>query len=281
LIQTITIYKENRKSIEGFLLENISNNISDKIIDKHLNKFFKIFKSLEMLFVTDKNHQQFKAKLTRDKKETETLPIDRVSTFEKRVIKDGKYVSPPYISVSTGHTIITVIRKIEDNYLVMDFNLNDLLEEMGYVTHSLFFTKINKFIYAIIGYGFYLLSLILILYSILTFGSYLFYYDASLIEATFKSIVSITLGLAIFDLGKNLLEHEVIYNHEAKKDNINKVFIGFLISIIIAISIEALIFVFKVMLSKEYSDMVYALYLIGGVSMLIISLSLFSRFSRT
>ena len=234
-----------------------------------------------MLFVTDKNHQQFKAKLTRDKKETETLPIDRVSTFEKRVIKDGKYVSAPYISVSTGHTIITVIRKIEDNYLVMDFNLNDLLEEMGYVTHSLFFTKINKFIYAIIGYGFYLLSLILILYSILTFGSYLFYYDASLIEATFKSIVSITLGLAIFDLGKNLLEHEVIYNHEAKKDNINKVFIGFLISIIIAISIEALIFVFKVMLSKEYSDMVYALYLIGGVSMLIISLSLFSRFSRT
>ncbi|MCD6191515.1 MAG: cache domain-containing protein [Sulfurimonas sp.] len=281
MIQTITIYKENRKSIEGFLLENISNNISDKIIDKHLNKFFKIFKSLEMLFVTDKNHQQFKAKLTRDKKETETLPIDRVSTFEKRVIKDGKYVSAPYISVSTGHTIITVIRKIEDNYLVMDFNLNDLLEEMGYVTHSLFFTKINKFIYAIIGYGFYLLSLILILYSILTFGSYLFYYDASLIEATFKSIVSITLGLAIFDLGKNLLEHEVIYNHEAKKDNINKVFIGFLISIIIAISIEALIFVFKVMLSKEYSDMVYALYLIGGVSMLIISLSLFSRFSRT
>ena len=281
MIQTITIYKENRKSIEGFLLENISNNISDKIIDKHLNKFFKIFKSLEMLFVTDKNHQQFKAKLTRDKKETETLPIDRVSTFEKRVIKDRKYVSAPYISVSTGHTIITVIRKIEDNYLVMDFNLNDLLEEMGYVTHSLFFTKINKFIYAIIGYGFYLLSLILILYSILTFGSYLFYYDASLIEATFKSIVSITLGLAIFDLGKNLLEHEVIYNHEAKKDNNNKVFIGFLISIIIAISIEALIFVFKVILSKEYSDMVYALYLIGGVSMLIISLSLFSRFSRT
>ncbi len=281
MIQTITIYKENRKGIEGFLLENISNNISDKIIDKHLNKFFKIFKSLEMLFVTDKNHQQFKAKLTRDKKETETLPIDRVSTFEKRVIKDGEYVSSPYISVSTGHTIITVIRKIEDNYLVMDFNLNDLLEEMGYVTHSLFFTKINKFIYAIIGYGFYLLSLILILYSILTFGSYLFYYDASLIEATFKSIVSITLGLAIFDLGKNLLEHEVIYNHEAKKDNNNKVFIGFLISIIIAISIEALIFVFKVILSKEYSDMVYALYLIGGVSMLIISLSLFSKFSRT
>ena len=281
MIQTITIYKENQKNIEDFLLENITNNITNDVIDKHLDKFFKIFKSLETLFVTDKDYQQFKAKLTKKKQDTEILPIDRVATFEKRVIKDGEYVSSPYISVSSGHTVITVIRKIEDNYLVMDFNLNYLLEEMGYITHSLFFTKTNKFIYATIGYGFYLLSLILISYSILTFGSYLLYYDASLIEATFKSIVSITLGLAIFDLGKNLLEHEVIYNHEAKKNNNNKVFTGFLISIIIAISIEALIFVFKVILSKEYSDMIYALYIISGVSMLIISLSLFSKFSRT
>ena len=280
MIQTITIYKENRKSIEGFLLENISNNISGKIIDEHLNKFFKIFKSLEMLFVTDKNHQQFKAKLTRDKKETETLPIDRVSTFEKRVIKDGKYISSPYVSISTGRTIITVIKKIEDNYLVMDFDLIDLLEELGYTTHGMFFPKINKIIYAAIGYGLYLLSVILISYSILTFGSYLFYYDATLIGATFKSIVSITLGLAIFDLGKNLLEHEVIYRHEAEKNNSSKVLIKFLISIIVAMSIEGLIFIFKIILSKEYSDMLYAFYLIAGVSMLIISLSLFSRFSR-
>jgi len=276
----ITIYKENKENIEGFLLENISNNASTELTDKYLNSFFKTFKSLIMLFVTDKNHQQFKAKLTRNKKETETLPIDRVSTFEKKVIKDGKYISSPYISVSTGHAIITVVKKIEDNYLVMDFDLIDLLEEMGYVTHGMFFIKTNKLIYAAIGYGLYLLSVILILYSVLTFGSYLLYYDATLIEAAFKSIVSITLGLAIFDLGKNLLEYEVIYRHEAKKDNSSKVFIGFLISIIIAISIEALIFVFKIILSKEYGDMIYAFYLIGGISMLIISLSLFSKFSR-
>jgi len=58
LIQTITVYKENKKYIEDFLLENISNNITDKIADEHLDKFFKIFKSLETLFVTDENYQQ-------------------------------------------------------------------------------------------------------------------------------------------------------------------------------------------------------------------------------
>ena len=280
MIHAITIYKENKESIERFLLDNISNNATTKLTDEYLNNFFKTFKSLNMLYVTDENYQQSKAKLIRNKKDTTPLPIDRIATFEKKVIKDGKYISSPYVSISTGHTIITVIKKIEDNYLVMDFDLIDLLEELGYITHGMFFQKINKIIYASIGYGLYLLSVILVLYSILTFGSYLFYYDATLIGATFKSIVSITLGLAIFDLGKNLLEHEVVYRHEAEKNNSSKVFIKFLISIIVAMSIEGLIFIFKIILSKEYSDMLYAFYLIAGVSMLIVSLSLFSRFSR-
>ena len=280
MIHVITLYKENKESIERFLLDNISNNATTELTDEYLNSFFKTFKSLNMLYVTDENYQQYKAKLIRNKKDTASLPIDRVTTFEKRVIKDGKYISSPYVSISTGRTIITVIKKIEDNYLVMDFDLIDLLEELGYITHGMFFPKINKIIYAAIGYGLYLLSVILISYSILTFGSYLFYYDATLIGATFKSIVSITLGLAIFDLGKNLLEHEVIYRHEAEKNNSSKVFIKFLISIIVAMSIEGLIFIFKIILSKEYSDMLYAFYLIAGVSMLIVSLSLFSRFSR-
>ncbi|EQB40579.1 hypothetical protein M947_01890 [Sulfurimonas hongkongensis] len=281
MIQAIIIYKKNKENIERFLLDNISNNVTNELTDKHLSSFFKTFKSLQMLYVTDDNYQQSKAKLIRDKKDTAPLPIDRIVTFEKRVIKGGKYVSSPYVSISTGRTIITVIKKIEKNYLVMDFDLIDLLEELNYVTHGTFFIKTNKFFYATIGYGLYLLSAILILYSILTFGSYLLYYDSTLIEATFKSIVSITLGLAIFDLGKNLLEHEVIYRQEAEKGNSSRVFIKFLISIIVAISIEGLIFIFKIILSKEYSDMTYAFYLIAGVSMFIISLSIFSKLSRS
>jgi hypothetical protein len=203
-----------------------------------------------------------------------------VDIFKEKTIKTGSYISAPYISISTGSTVITVIEKINENYLVMDFELTALLEELGYITHGHLFIKTNKFMYASMGYGLYLLSSILILYSILIFGSYILYYDASLIEATFKSIVSITLGLAIFDLGKNLLEHEVIFRDEIKKNNSSEIFIKFLISIIIALSIEALIFVFKIILSKTYSDMIYAVYLIGGVSILIAALSLFSKFTR-
>ena len=280
MVHILSIYKEHKEEIEKFLLDNIVYNSSTKLTDDFINNFFNIFKSLQTLFVTDKDYQQTKAKLFRNKKDTSSLPIDKVDFFKEKSINNGTHISSPYISISTGSTVITVIKKINEDYLVMSFELTKLLEEMDYVTHGVFFSKINKFMYATIGYGLYLLSAILILYSILTFGSYILYYNATLIESVFKSIVSITLGLAIFDLGKNLLEHEVIFRDEIKKNNSSKIFIKFLISIIVALSIESLIFVFKVILSKEYSDMIYALYLIGGVSILIVALSLFSKHSR-
>ena len=161
----------------------------------------------------------------------------------------------------------------------MDFNLIELLEELGYVTHAQFFTRFNKIIYGLIGYGLTALSAILIFYSFIAFGSYIFH-DASLIQVTFKSIISLTLGLAVFDLGKNLLEHEVVYknNHPQEKSD-SKMFIKFLISIITALSIEALMLVLKISLTKNYSDIIHAVYLIGGVSLMIATLALFYRFS--
>jgi hypothetical protein len=161
----------------------------------------------------------------------------------------------------------------------MDFNLLELLEELGYVTHALFFNKSNKFIYGLIGYGLTLLSIILILYSFMSFSSYIFY-EASMIETTFKSIISLTLGLAVFDLGKNLLEHEVVYKNHSHEKSDSKMFIKFLISIITALSIEALMLVLKISLTKEYSDMIHAVYLIGGVSLMIASLSLFYKYTK-
>lgn len=280
MVQLISIYKEHKEEIEKFLLDNIIYNASTKLTDEYLNNFFNIFKSLQTLYVTNKNYQQTEAKLFRNKKDTSSLPIDRIDVFKEKNLNNGTHISNPYISISTGSTVITVIKDINGNYLVMNFELTKLLEEMDYVTHGLLFSNINKLMYATIGYGLYLLSAILILYSILTFGSYILYNTTTLIEAIFKSIVSLTLGLAIFDLGKNLLEHEVIFRDEIKKNNSSEIFIKFLISIIIALSIEALIFVFKVILSKEYSDIIYTLYLIIGISILIASLSLFSKYTR-
>jgi hypothetical protein len=281
MISLIKVYQEHKNDIEKFIIDNICNNGVISLDNKSLEGFFKTFKSLQLLYVTDENYQQKSPSFARVSKDISRIGTNRSALFKtKKLSKEGEYISSPYLCSVTGKTIMTAIKKINNNYLVMDFNLTELLEELGFITHALFFSKTNKFIYGMIGYGLTLLSVVLVIYSFIIFGSYIFY-NASLIEITFKSIISLTLGLAVFDLGKNLLEHEVVYNNNTPHQNSDsKMFIKFLISIITALSIEALMLVLKITLTKDYSDIVYAVYLIGGVSLMIATLALFYKFSK-
>ena len=280
MIGVISLYQEYKQEIENFIVDNINNNGIVSLQNHSLETFFQTFKALQLLYVTDENYKQNTPSFARVKKDVSRIGTNRSALFKtKKFNEEGEYLSAPYICSVTGNTIITAIKKIENSYLVMDFNLIELLEELGYVTHALFFNKSNKFIYGLIGYGLTLLSIILVVYSFVSFGSYIFY-DASMIETTFKSIILLTLGLAVFDLGKNLLEHEVVYkkNH-AHEQSDNKMFVKFLISIITALSIEALMLVLKISLTKHYSDMIHAVYLIGAVSLMIATLSLFYKYT--
>ncbi len=281
MISLVKIYQAHKEDIERFIIDNIQNNGVISLDNRSLEGFFKTFKSLQLLYVTDENYKQSSPSFARVSQDATDVGTNRSTLFKsKKLNKNGEYISPPYICSVTGNTIVTFIKHVDGHYLVMDFKLVELLEELGYVTHAEFFSRFNKLIYGLIGYGLTTLSVILIIYSFIAFGGYLFA-DASLIHVTFKSIISLTLGLAVFDLGKNLLEHEVVYknNHPHEKSD-SKMFIKFLISIITALSIEALMLVLKISLTKNYSDMNHAVYLIGGVSLMIATLALFYRFTQ-
>jgi hypothetical protein len=281
MINQIKTYQQHRDDIEKFIIDNICNNGVVTLDNATLEGFFKTFKSLQLLYVTDENYQQKSATFARVSKDVTSIGTNRSTLFKtKKLNEDGEYISSPYICSVSGKTIITTIKKIKDSYLVMDFNLIELLEELGYVTDATFFTKSNKFMYGVIGYGLTILSAILIFYSLILFASYIMH-DASLIDTTFKSIISLTLGLAVFDLGKNLLEHEVIFKESMPHEHSDsKMFVKFLISIITALSIEALMLVLKISLTKNYADIQHAVYLIVGVSFMIAALSLFYKFSK-
>ncbi|MEA3315653.1 MAG: hypothetical protein U9Q30_07365, partial [Campylobacterota bacterium] len=91
------------------------------------------------------------------------------------------------------------------------------------------------------------------------------------------SIISITLGLAIFDLAKQIFEHEVLFHSfQYPEDKQYKVLGKFLISIIIALSIETLMVVFKIALS-DYKEMLSAFYLIIGTTVMIVGLAYFYK----
>jgi hypothetical protein len=115
----------------------------------------------------------------------------------------------------------------------------------------------------------------LVVYAVYVAGILVFDRAAETLSGLFRSIIALTLGLAIFDLSKTILEHEVFYKSISRDNNLeNRLLARFLTSIIIALSIESLMVVFKIALS-DYSKMIYAFYLIAGVGVMIVSLSLF------
>jgi hypothetical protein len=101
-----------------------------------------------------------------------------------------------------------------------------------------------------------------------------------IIDDMFKATILLTLSLAIFDLAKTLIEEEIL--GRTKEQNISgphKTMVKFLGSIIIALSIEALMLVFKFAITDPQMLM-YAMYIIGGVALLIISLAVYIKFTK-
>ncbi len=119
------------------------------------------------------------------------------------------------------------------------------------------------------------LSTFIILYSLYDFIVFALFKNKLELESIFKPIIALTLGIAIFDLAKTILEQEVFFKSYSKNSKVEtKMITKFLITIIIALSIEALIVVFKIAINN-YDKMINALYLISGISLILVALSIF------
>jgi hypothetical protein len=100
---------------------------------------------------------------------------------------------------------------------------------------------------------------------------------SDLLHDVFKSIVAVTIGLAMFDLSRQIIEHEVLFKSFHKEENREYKMLGkFLISIIIALSIETLMVVFKIVLD-DYQNMLSAFYLLLGTTIMFVGLAYFQK----
>jgi hypothetical protein len=127
-----------------------------------------------------------------------------------------------------------------------------------------------KIFYSVFSITLALLSLKLIIWAI-----------SSLLElnlgpkSIFEGVVLTTLSIAIFDLARTIFEEEIlIYKDPRKHSEIRKTMTRFLVSIIIAVSIEALMLVFKFEM-MEPNKLLYSLGLFISVGVLIISLGIY------
>ncbi|RBQ28314.1 hypothetical protein [Aliarcobacter vitoriensis] len=279
----IEIYNKNQKNIEIFIKESIYNigDIKSKS-SKNYQQLFKIFPSLELIYIADINSlNQTSPNIFKDKIVEKPIGRNRQYLLDNINLKDEKIaITKPYVSSATAQTCITTIIKLEDCIIFLDFNLQSILKKLGFLEINKNFNLLNKTFYVIVCVLMIALSLFTIFYSLYDFINSILNHTIS-IEYIFKPIIALTLGLAIFDLAKTVLEQEVLFKSYDKNEKSEyKVLTKFMITIIIALLIEALLVVFKIAID-DYSQMINALYLIIGVGVIIISLSTFIYITKS
>ena len=275
--EIITIYKSNAHAVEHYLFTTINQLHFEEWENEHAQKILNNFSCARMVYFVDNDYRLSSPYFLRNNKtDDKRMGASKEYYFSRNDLTDlDQFLSNPYISSNTGKLSVTLVKKIADGYVVIDMDVVSILTHLQLIHSNAMANAINTYVYGFIGFSLLILAVFLAVYAMGTFGLSLFDAQGSLLEHTFKSIIALTLGLAIFDLAKTILENEVFFKSIAVSESADGVFTKFLISIIIALSIESLMVVFKIALN-DYTHMINALYLIAGVSLLIVALAAYN-----
>lgn len=280
--QMMQIYRDNRSAVEGFLLTTISDNPHQDFDNAQVKNFFKRLPCLTDMYLLDASGEQITPTWRKNDHDMSLKGSDR-SYFINRIQFDekGNYISSPYICANSGQPKVSVARKYPDGKIaVFDLDVVAVLSKMHLIDSNRLISKLSVAVYALLGGGLVLLALFLGVYGLIGFAKALMSFGDETLQYVFKSIIGITLAIAIFDLSKTILEQEVFYRSFTPEEGSEyKTLTKFLTSIIIALSIESLMVVFKVAID-DIRNMNYAFYLISGVGILIISMAVLNYVSR-
>lgn len=277
----IETYQSNKFNISFYIKEFCNKAITSESKDlNYLKSIFTFDKSVEVIYYVNCDFKQITPSIWRNQIEDKKLGTDKSYYFNMlNLEKLDVHISNPYVHYQTGELTLTVVKKQEDGYLVLDFNILRLLESLRLLEYNSAFSKTNSIIMGMSGLVLASVSLFLIFYGTYTFILMLLFTNGTdVFHEIFFSIISITIGISVFDLSKTFIENEVFFKkigYANKHKNQTKILTKFLHSIIIALSIESLMAVFKIMLNNNQNTL-NALYLIIGVVCLIVGTGLYN-----
>jgi len=295
-IKEIQEYAQVRTKARAYLCyimgRNISQNIQNGDISTVLDELDELNSSIskaEAIYALDSNGNQLIENISKFKNLRGIGKGEDRSDrayFYKTVKEHRCTLTDPYPSLVSNTMVVTAgfpIYDEQDNLLCIicvDIALENVLKMVHPSSVDSFSGTLSKVAYSAFSVALAAVSLLLFVKGISAFLHFGLDFSALDINEIFKATILLTLSLAIFDLVKAIFEEEVL-GKEKKDDNIgsHQTMVRFLGSIIIALSIEALMLVFKFALTDP-GQLQYAVYLITGVSLLLISLSLYMKFSR-
>lgn len=296
VVQDIQQYSEIRPKARAYFCylfhKNLPNHLPSVSVETLTARLLKIrgdLKGLEAAYLLDaKGNQVSPTYLKTGKKEEDIGENRSTRAYYYRAMHERRCtITDPYPSLLNDELTVTASEPIfDENGEIVYVACIDLpLAEVLRIAHPLASEtaagRFFKIIYAIFSVALSFVALLLFVKGIEGFLAYgLGHYDKIEIKDIFEATILLTLSLATFDLVKTLFEEEVL--GRSKKDpasDIHKTMVRFLGSIIIALSIEALMLVFKFAMTAP-EMLINAIYIIGGVAVLIVSLAIYIRFTH-
>ncbi|PAF49383.1 hypothetical protein BKH41_01575 [Helicobacter sp. 12S02232-10] len=294
LSKDITTYSKIRSELRAYICylftQNIKNYMPETTFDSVLNAIKKIkdeIKAFDCIYILDSKGNQISETITGNK----NVRHDICENFADRAyfseaLKEQKcIITNPYPTQIDGNLVVTssypVYNAKRELLFVVCVDI-PLKEAINISSPSRFYDVFSNFsiaMYFSLSSMLTLVSILLFIKGIASFWTASIHFRSFDIKEVFESTILLTLALAIFDLVKAIFEEEVLGknsgdNHRA----IHKTMIRFLGSIVIALAIEALMLVFKFTIS-EPDKIIYAVFLTGGVAMLLIGLSVYVKFA--
>jgi len=295
-IKEIQEYAQIRVKARAYLCYIMGRNISKTVKSGDINSVIEKLESLndsiekaEAIYVLDANGTQLIDNISKDEKlrgiGKNSDRSDRAYYY--KTIKEHRCIlTDPYPSYVSNTMVVTSAFPIydeDDNLLCIicvDISLANILRMVHPSSVDSFSGTLSKVAYTSFSVALAAVSLLLFVKGIISFMHFGIDFMAIDINEMFKATILLTLSLAIFDLVKAIFEEEVLGKEKKNGSGEgHQTMIRFLGSIIIALSIEALMLVFKFALTDP-AKLEYAVYLITGVSLLLVSLSIYIRFNR-
>jgi len=293
VIQEIQDFSDIRTKARAYLCYMLGRNIPNKLpsvsLDSVINALRKASEEIgifDSVYILDSAGIQVTNTVSVNKTYARKGAGSNLSNraYYYRAVKEKRCVlTDPYPSLQGNKLVVTASYPIYDDqeellYIVcIDITLENILKMVHPTSVDSLFGKISKYTYAAFSIALAGVAMLLFLKGIghMIFSG-LHIGDIS-IKKMFESTILLTLSLAIFDLVKAIFEEEVIGSHKKhSSDDIHQTMVRFLGSIIIALSIEALMLVFKFAITDP-EKLLYAVYLTIGISALLISLSIYLR----
>ncbi len=293
VIQEIQEYSDIRTKARAYLCYMLSRNIPNKLPSVSLDSVVAALKKtseeiqvFDSVYILDSAGVQVTNTVSVNEEFARKGAGTNLSNraYYYRAVKEKRCVlTDPYPSMQGNKLVVTASYPIYDDqgdllYIVcIDITLQNILKMVHPTSIDSVFGKVSKYVYAVFSFALAAVALLLFIKGVghIVFAG--FHIDAISIKKVFESTILLTLSLAIFDLVKAIFEEEVMGSHKKHgSEDIHQTMVRFLGSIIIALSIEALMLVFKFAITDP-GKLLYAVYLTLGISALLISLSIYLR----